>query len=186
MPGTRRLNPTGPRASGGLPHSGAHPAGRNRHRLALAGFPCHTTVHAGPHTAVRQEIAFTAQARGAHASSINLSVFAWLSVPSPAVVGSTLPSDDLGASPLPASSKASSCWIFCRFLTSSRSPYSPSCRSGLPRAFAPRFFRTRPRGIGALALRYAFTAIRLTRGLSPPSCRTCPAHRGRPAFRRAL
>jgi hypothetical protein len=64
-------------------------------------------------------------------SSISLSVFAWLSVPSPAVVLSTLPSDALGASPLPSSSKASSCWIFCRFLTPSRSPYSPPCRSGL-------------------------------------------------------
>jgi hypothetical protein len=28
---------------------------KNRHRLTLTGFPCHTTVHAGPHTAVRQD-----------------------------------------------------------------------------------------------------------------------------------
>ncbi len=44
------------------------PALYNRHRLALAGFPCHTTVHAGPHTAVRQETTVTAQARGARGS----------------------------------------------------------------------------------------------------------------------
>jgi len=28
----------------------------------------------------------------------------------------------------------------------------------------------------AVALRYDFTSIRLSRGLSPPSCRTCSAH----------
>jgi len=32
-----------------------------------------------------------------------------------------------------------------------------------------------PRG-DALALRYDFTSIRLSRGLPPPSCRTCSAH----------
>ncbi len=30
----------------------------------------------------------------------------------------------------------------------------------------------------ALALRYDFTSIRLSKGLSPSSCRTCSAHRG--------
>ncbi len=50
---------------------------------------------------------------------------------------------------------------------------SGSCTSA--RAFAPRFFQTPPRG-DALALRYDFTSIRLSRGLSPPSCRTCSAH----------
>ncbi len=30
------------------------PQGPNRHRWALAGFPCHTTVRTGPYTAVRR------------------------------------------------------------------------------------------------------------------------------------
>jgi len=50
---------------------------------------------------------------------------------------------------------------------------SGSCT--LARAFAPRFLQTPPHG-GALALRYHFTSIRLWRGLSPPSCRTCSAY----------
>src|SRR3954468_23492538 len=48
------------------------------------------------------------------------------------------------------------------------------CSSG--RDFAPRFLQTVPRG-SALALRSCFTSIRLHRGLSPPGCWTCPAHR---------
>src|SRR4051794_30294943 len=48
------------------------------------------------------------------------------------------------------------------------------CSSG--RDFVPRFLRTVPRG-SALALHSCFTSIRLHRGLSPPDCRTCPAHR---------
>src|SRR6185295_7234972 len=51
---------------------------------------------------------------------------------------------------------------------------SGSCTSA--RAFAPRFFQTLRRR-NALALRYDFTSIRLSRGLSPPSCRTCSAHK---------
>ena len=47
------------------------------------------------------------------------------------------------------------------------------------RTFAPRFFQTPPHG-DALALRYDFTSIRLSRGLSPPSCRTCSAHENSP------
>src|SRR5436190_5796749 len=50
---------------------------------------------------------------------------------------------------------------------------SGSCTSA--RAFAPRFFQTPPRD-DALALRYDFTSIRLSKGLSPSSCRTCSAH----------
>ena len=44
------------------------------------------------------------------------------------------------------------------------------------RDFAPRFLQTVPRG-SALALHSCFTSIRLHRGLSPPGCWTCPAHR---------
>ena len=51
---------------------------------------------------------------------------------------------------------------------------SDSCSSG--RDFAPRFLQTVPRG-SALALHSCFTSIRLHRGLSPPGCWTCPAHR---------
>ena len=51
---------------------------------------------------------------------------------------------------------------------------SGCCSSG--RDFAPRFLQTVPRG-SALALHSCFTSIRLHRGLSPPDCRTCPAHR---------
>src|SRR4051794_33792259 len=47
------------------------------------------------------------------------------------------------------------------------------CSSG--RDFVPRFLQTVPRG-SALALHSCFTSIRLHRGLSPPDCRTCPAH----------
>ncbi len=43
------------------------------------------------------------------------------------------------------------------------------------RTFDPCFFQTPPRG-DALALRYDFTSIRLSKGLSPSSCRTCSAH----------
>ena len=50
---------------------------------------------------------------------------------------------------------------------------SGCCSSG--RDFAPRFLQTVPRG-SALALHSCFTSIRLHRGLSPPGCRTCPAH----------
>jgi len=50
---------------------------------------------------------------------------------------------------------------------------SGSCSS--VHAFAPRFLQTPPRD-DALALRYPFTSTRLGRGLSPPSCRPCPAH----------
>jgi RNA polymerase sigma factor (sigma-70 family) len=45
--------------------------------------------------------------------------------------------------------------------------------STLPRTFAPP--QTPPHD-DALALRYDFTSIRLSRGLSLPSCRTCSAH----------
>jgi len=51
---------------------------------------------------------------------------------------------------------------------------SGCCSSG--RDFAPRFLQTVPRS-SALALHSCFTSIRLHRGLSPPGCRTCPAHR---------
>ena len=44
------------------------------------------------------------------------------------------------------------------------------------RDFVPRFLQTVPRG-SALALHSCFTSIRLHRGLSPPDCWTCPAHR---------
>src|SRR5580698_5836926 len=59
---------------------------------------------------------------------------------------------------------------------------SGSCSSA--RVFAPRFFQTSPRG-SVLALRYHFASIRLGRGLSPPSDRTCSAHnkKGGPATR---
>ena len=50
---------------------------------------------------------------------------------------------------------------------------SGSCSS--VHACAPRFLQTPPRD-DALALRYPFTSTRLERGLSPPSCRSCPAH----------
>jgi len=50
---------------------------------------------------------------------------------------------------------------------------SGSCSS--VHAFAPRFLQTPPRD-DALALRYPFTSTWLGRGLSPPSCRSCPAH----------
>jgi len=50
---------------------------------------------------------------------------------------------------------------------------SGCCSSG--REFAPHFLQTVPRG-SALALHSCFTSIRLHRGLSPPSCRACPAH----------
>src|SRR5436190_11341137 len=53
---------------------------------------------------------------------------------------------------------------------------SGSCTSA--RTFAPRFFQTPPRD-DALALRYDFTSIRLSKGLSPSSCRTCSAHKKR-------
>ena len=55
---------------------------------------------------------------------------------------------------------------------------SGSCPSA--RAFAPRFFQTPPRG-DALALRYPFASIRLGRGLSPPNCRSCSAHKAGPS-----
>src|SRR6266852_564933 len=55
---------------------------------------------------------------------------------------------------------------------------SSSCPSA--RVFAPRFFQTSPRG-SVLALRYHFASIRLFRGLSPPSYRTCPIRACRPA-----
>ncbi len=46
------------------------------------------------------------------------------------------------------------------------------------RAFAPRFFQAPPRGECdfTLALRYDFTSIRLSKGLSPSSCQACSAH----------
>ena len=37
-----------------LSHSSWLGSALNRHRWAVAGFPCHTTVHAGPHPAVRR------------------------------------------------------------------------------------------------------------------------------------
>jgi hypothetical protein len=48
---------------------------------------------------------------------------------------------------------------------------SGSCSSA--RAFAPRFFQAPPRGECdfTFALRYDFTSIRLSKGLSPSSCR---------------
>src|SRR5258708_5020699 len=51
---------------------------------------------------------------------------------------------------------------------------SSSCPSA--RAFAPRFLQT-PLRSDAFALRYDFTSIRLSKGLSPSSCRTCSAHK---------
>src|SRR6185312_11439815 len=52
------------------------------------------------------------------------------------------------------------------------------------RTFAPRFFQTPPRD-DALALRYDFTSIRLSKGLSPSSCRTCSAHQRKAQARQA-
>src|SRR5690348_7437011 len=54
---------------------------------------------------------------------------------------------------------------------------SGSCSSA--RAFAPRFFQAPPRGecYFPLALRYDFTSIWLSKGLSPSICRTCSAHK---------
>src|SRR5882762_8687500 len=54
---------------------------------------------------------------------------------------------------------------------------SGSCSSA--RVFAPRFFQAPPRGecCFTLALRYDFTSIKLSKGLSPPNCRTCSAHK---------
>ena len=51
---------------------------------------------------------------------------------------------------------------------------SGCCSSG--RDFVPHFLQTVPRG-SALVLHSCFTSIRLHRGLSPPGCWTCPAHR---------
>jgi hypothetical protein len=55
---------------------------------------------------------------------------------------------------------------------------SGSCSSA--RIFAPRFFRVPPHGECdfTLALRYDFSSIRLSTGLSPSSCRTCSAQKG--------
>ena len=50
---------------------------------------------------------------------------------------------------------------------------SDFCSSG--RGFAPHCLQTPPRD-DALVLRSSFTSIRLDRGLSPPSYRTCWAH----------
>ena len=58
---------------------------------------------------------------------------------------------------------------------------SGCCSSG--REFAPHFLQTVPRG-SALALHSCFTSIRLHRGLSPPSCRACPAHSPAPSAHR--
>jgi len=49
-------------------------------------------------------------------------------------------------------------------------------RAGVVPTFAPRFFQTPPRD-QALAIRHDFASIRLSRRLSPPSCRTCSAHK---------
>ena len=56
---------------------------------------------------------------------------------------------------------------------------SGSCSSA--RVFAPRFFQAPPRGecCFTFALRYDFTSIKLSKGLSPSSCRTCSAHQKR-------
>ena len=51
---------------------------------------------------------------------------------------------------------------------------SGSCPSA--RVFAPRFLQTPPHD-DALALRLPFASIRLGRGLTPPDCRTCSAHK---------
>jgi len=66
--------------------------------------------------------------------------------------------------------------VICLFARHCR-PISGSCSSA--RIFAPRFFRAPPRGgcYFTLALRYDFTSIRLSKGLSPSSCRTCSAHK---------
>jgi hypothetical protein len=58
---------------------------------------------------------------------------------------------------------------------------SGCCSSG--REFAPHFLQTVPRG-SALVLHSCFTSIRLHRGLSPPSCRACPAHSPAPSAHR--
>src|ERR1017187_4364814 len=50
---------------------------------------------------------------------------------------------------------------------------SSSCPSAP--VFSPRFFQTAPRD-AALALHYPFSSIKMGRGLSPPSYRTCSAH----------
>ena len=62
-------------------------------------------------------------------------------------------------------------WPTCPAPYAFRSGSGPSART-----FAPRFFQTLRRW-SALALRYEFTSIRLSRGLSPPSRRTCSAHK---------
>ena len=49
----------------------------------------------------------------------------------------------------------------------------------LPRAFAPRFLPTPPHG-DALALRDHCSSIRMGRGLTPPSCRSCSAYQKNP------
>src|SRR5882762_9817856 len=61
---------------------------------------------------------------------------------------------------------------------------SGSCSSA--RVFAPRFFQAPPRSecCFALTLRYPFVSIRLGRGLSLPSCRTCLAHIKMPSLLR--
>src|SRR5882762_9495446 len=62
---------------------------------------------------------------------------------------------------------------------------SGSCSSA--RVFAPRFFQAPPRGecCFTLALRYDFTSIKLSKGLSPPNCRTCSAHKEKGDLRRS-
>src|SRR5439155_8262885 len=76
-------------------------------------------------------------------------------------------------------------WIWAS-QSNARSPatvglISGSCSSA--RVFAPRFFQAPPRGecCFTLALRYDFTSIKLSKGLSPSSCRPCSAHRERRA-----
>src|ERR1035438_6214209 len=49
--------------------------------------------------------------------------------------------------------------------------YLVDCSSA--RVFAPRFLQTPPRG-DALALRYHFSSVRLSRGLSPPEMSNMP------------
>ena len=72
------------------------------------------------------------------------------------------------------------CWIWASSSSASLPAtvglISGSCSSA--RIFAPRFFWAPPRGecYFTLALRYDFTSIRLSKGLSPSSCRTCSAH----------
>src|SRR5215472_2525451 len=76
------------------------------------------------------------------------------------------------------------CWIWASS-SSASSPatvglISGSCSSA--RTFALRFFRAPPRDECdfTLALRYDFTSIRLSKGLSPSSCRACSAHKKKP------